>query len=192
MKKLSIILLAIICVSLSVNAEIRLPQLFQSGMVMQRGKPIPIWGWADKGEQITITFLKKTYTTTADDQGRWRIDLPKQKAGGPYQLTINQLAIDNVLIGDVWLLSGQSNIDVTIERVYPQYVNEIDQFDNDQVRLFRVQNETATHGVKDDICLLKHIGTHQITLHLSGYDHYRNAVCKGSCDTCDDVGGAWT
>ena len=85
MKKLSIILLAIICVSLSVNAEIRLPQLFQSGMVMQRGKPIPVWGWADKGEQITITFLKKTYTTTADDQGRWRIDLPKQKAGGPYQ-----------------------------------------------------------------------------------------------------------
>ena len=151
MKKLSIILLAIICVSLTANAEIRLPQLFQSGMVMQRGKPIPIWGWADKGEQVTITFLKKTYTTTADDQGRWRIDLPKQKAGGPYQLTINQLVIENVLIGDVWLLSGQSNIDVTIERVYPQYVNEIDQFDNDQVRLFRVQNETATHGVKDDI-----------------------------------------
>ena len=151
MKKLSIILLAIICVSLTANAEIRLPQLFQSGMVMQRGKPIPIWGWADKGEQVTITFLKKTYTTTADDQGRWRIDLPKQKAGGPYQLTINQLVIENVLIGDVWLLSGQSNIDVTIERVYPQYVNEIDQFDIDQVRLFRVQNETATHGVKDDI-----------------------------------------
>ena len=150
-KKLSIILLAIICVSFTANAEVRLPQLFQSGMVMQRGKPIPIWGWADKGEQVIITFQKKTYTTTADDQGRWRIDLPKMKAGGPYQLTINQLAIDNVLIGDVWLLSGQSNIDVTIERVYPQYVNEIDQFDNDQIRLFRVQNETATHGVKDDI-----------------------------------------
>ena len=65
-KKLSIVLLAIICVSLSANAEVRLPQLFQSGMVMQRGKPIPVWGWADKGEQVTITFQKKTYTTTAD------------------------------------------------------------------------------------------------------------------------------
>ena len=150
-KKLLIVLLAVTCVSFTANAEVRLPQLFQSGMVMQRGRPIPIWGWADKGEQVTITFLKKTYTTTADDQGRWRIDLPEMKAGGPFQLTINQLTIDNVLIGDVWLLSGQSNIDVTIERVYPQYVNEIDQFDNNLVRLFRVQNETSIHGVKDDI-----------------------------------------
>ena len=157
-KKLSIVLLAIICVSLSANAEVRLPQLFQSGVVMQRGKPIPVWGWADKGEQVTITFQKKTYTTTADDQGCWRIDLPKQKAGGPYTLKVKsdgvkseKLTIDNILIGDVWLLSGQSNIDVTIERVYPQYVNEIDQFNNDQIRLFRVQNETSTHGVKDDI-----------------------------------------
>ena len=150
-KKLLIVLLAILCVSLTANAEVRLPQLFQSGMVMQRGKPIPVWGWADKGEKVTITFQKKTYTTTADDQGRWRIDLPKMKAGGPYELTVNSLRFTDVFIGDVWLLSGQSNIDVTIERVYPQYVNEIDQFNNDQVRLFRVQNETATHGVKDDI-----------------------------------------
>ncbi|MBO7538879.1 MAG: sialate O-acetylesterase [Prevotella sp.] len=151
LKKLLIILLAVTCVSFAASAEVRLPQLFQSGMVMQRGKPIPVWGWADKGEQVTITFQKKTYTTTADDQGCWRIDLPKMKAGGPFQMSINQLTIDNILIGDVWLLSGQSNIDVTIERVYPQYVNEIDQFNIDQVRLFRVQNETSTHGVKDDI-----------------------------------------
>ena len=150
-KKLLIVLLAILCVSLTANAEVRLPQLFQSGMVMQRGKPIPVWGWADKGEQVTITFQKKTYTTTADDQGRWRVDLPKMKAGGPYEFTDNSLRFTDVFIGDVWLLSGQSNIDVTIERVYPQYVNEIDQFNIDQVRLFRVQNETSTHGVKDDI-----------------------------------------
>lgn len=155
-KKLFIALLAIICVSLETNAEVRLPQLFQSGMVVQRGKPIPVWGWAEKGEQVSITFQKKTYTTTADDQGRWRIDLPKMKAGGPYTLEVRGereevREITDILIGDVWLLSGQSNIDVTIERVYPQYVNEIDQFDNDKIRLFRVQNETSTHGVKDDI-----------------------------------------
>jgi len=151
LRKLSILLLAVICVSFTANAEVRLPQLFQSGMVMQRGKSIPVWGWADKGEQVTLTFQKKTYTTTADEQGRWRIDLPKMKAGGPYELTVNSLQFTDILIGDVWLLSGQSNIDVTIERVYPQYVNEIDQFDNNQIRLFRVQNETSTHGVKDDI-----------------------------------------
>jgi sialate O-acetylesterase len=120
-------------------------------MVLQRGKPIPVWGWADANETVTIRFNKKTYTVIADAEGRWRTDLPKMKAGGPYQLAINELTIDSVLIGDVWLLSGQSNIDVTIERVYPQYTQEIDQFNNNQVRLFRVQNETDTHGVKDDI-----------------------------------------
>ena len=155
-KKLFIVLLAIICVSSATNAEVRLPQLFHSGMVMQRGKPIPVWGWADKGELVTITFQKKSYTTIADDQGRWRIDLPVMKAGGPYTLEVRGereevREITDVLIGDVWLLSGQSNIDVVIQRVYPQYVQEIDSYENPQVRLFRVRNETSIHGVKDDI-----------------------------------------
>ena len=155
-KKLFIVLLAIICVSSATNAEVRLPQLFHSGMVMQRGKPIPVWGWADKGELVTITFQKKSYTTTADDQGRWRIDLPVMKAGGPYTLEVRGereevREITDVLIGDVWLLSGQSNIDVVIQRVYPQYVQEIDSYENPQIRLFRVRNETSIHGVKEDI-----------------------------------------
>jgi len=140
-----------VCCLLTAHAAVRMPQLFQSGMVLQRGKPIPVWGWADKGEQVSITFNKKTYTTTADENGSWRFDLPKMKAGGPYEMTVNNLQFTDILIGDVWLLSGQSNIDVTIERVYPQYVSEIDQFDNHQIRLFRVQNETSIHGVKDDI-----------------------------------------
>lgn len=135
----------------SLEAKVKMPQLFQSGMVLQREKPIPIWGKADAGEQVTVTFRKKQYAATADTNGNWRIDLPKQKAGGPYQLTINELTIDDVLIGDVWLLSGQSNIDVPIERVYPQYVDEINRFDNSQIRLFRVLNDTDTHGVRDDI-----------------------------------------
>lgn len=135
----------------TMEAKVVMPQLFQSGMVLQRGKSIPVWGKADAGEQVTVTFRKKQYTTTADENGRWRIDLPKQKAGGPYQLIINELTIDDVLIGDVWLLSGQSNIDVPIERVYPQYVDEVNRFDNSQIRLFRVLNDTDTHGVRDDI-----------------------------------------
>lgn len=137
--------------SVMTNAKVTLPQLFQSGMVMQRNQPIPIWGKADAGEAITVTLNKKKVTTTADANGCWRVDMPQMKAGGPYELAINQLTIENVLIGDVWLLSGQSNIDVTIERVYPNYTDEIDNFSLDKVRLFRVQNETSTHGVKDDI-----------------------------------------
>ncbi len=145
------VLLAVLCWPLTMSSKVTLPQLFQSGMVLQRGKPIPIWGKADANEQITITFRKKKFQTTADSNGSWRIDLPKQKAGGPYTLTINDVVLTDVLVGDVWLCSGQSNIDVTIERVYPQYVDEIDHFDNNNIRLFRVQNETNTHGVQDDI-----------------------------------------
>ncbi len=125
-------------------------------MVMQRGKLIPVWGNAEAGETVTIRFNKKSYQTTADADGRWRVDLPKMKAGGPYTLEVKGAngevrEISDVLIGDVWLLSGQSNIDVTIERVYPQYTQEIDTYENNEIRLFRVQNETSTHGVKDDI-----------------------------------------
>ena len=133
------------------EAEVTMPQLFQSGMVMQRGKPIPVWGKADAGETVTILFNKKQFTTTADTEGRWRINLPKMKEGGPYELKVNHLEFKDILIGDVWLLSGQSNIDVTIERVYPQYTKEIDSYNNPQIRMFRVQNETDVHGVKDDI-----------------------------------------
>ena len=150
MKKLVFIFVALLCASL-MEAKVTLPQLFQSGMVLQRGKVIPVWGKADAGEVVTIQFNKKQYTVTADAEGKWRIDLPKMKAGGPYQLTVGELVIGNVMIGDVWLLSGQSNIDVHIERVYPQYAQEVDNYENDQIRLFRVQNDTDTHGVRDDI-----------------------------------------
>ena len=150
MKKILFFLTALLSVSF-MEAKVTLPQLFHSGMVLQRGKPIPVWGTADAGEAVTITFNKKQYTAVADGQGCWRVDLPTMKAGGPYELRINNLELKDILIGDVWLLSGQSNIDVTIERVYPQYVNEIDSYENQNIRLFRVQNDTDTHGVKDDI-----------------------------------------
>ena len=137
--------------SVTLEAKVTMPQLFQNGMVLQRGKAIPVWGKADAGEAVTVTLNKKKVATVADTDGRWRVDLPQMKAGGPFELKVNDLTIDDVFIGDVWLLSGQSNIDVTIERVYPNYTDEIDNYSLDKVRLFRVQNDTDTHGVKDDI-----------------------------------------
>ena len=145
------LLLCLAFLSLEAVAKISLPQLFQSGMVLQRDKSIPVWGKADAGEMVTIRFNKKQYVTTAGLSGKWHIDLPKMKAGGPYTMTVGDIVLTNILIGDVWLLSGQSNIDVTIERVYPQYTQEIDTYENPNIRLFRVQNETDTHGVRDDI-----------------------------------------
>ena len=158
MKRFLFFLFVALAGCMTAGAKVQLPQLFQSGMVLQRNQPIPVWGKADAGEQVTITFRKKVYTTTAGADGRWQIDLPKQKAGGPFTLSVvggsatdDAITLTDVLVGDVWLCSGQSNIDVTIERVYPQYVSDIDAFNLPQVRLFRVQNETNAHGPQDDI-----------------------------------------
>ena len=151
MKRLIIFIAFAFSAILFVQAKIVLPQMFQSGMVLQRGKPVPVWGKADAGEKIIIRINKYQVAAVADAKGNFRADLPAMKAGGPYTMMVGDIALTNVYVGDVWLCSGQSNIDVTIERVYPQYTQEIDAFSNEKVRLFRVQNETDTHGVKDDI-----------------------------------------
>ena len=138
-------------ISLSLSAKVQLPQIFQSGMVVQRGKKVPVWGKADAGQRITIRFNKFQTIVVADDKGCFRVDLPAVKAGGPYTMMIDDIVLTNVMVGDVWLFSGQSNVDVTIERVYPQYVDEINHFNLPDVRLFRVQNEANAHGVQDNI-----------------------------------------
>ena len=119
MKKLFVFTLALFSAVVA-GAKVQLPQMFQNGMVLQRGMPIPVWGTADPGERVSVWFRKKVYETVAGDDGTWKVMLPQQKAGGPFQLVVNDQTIDDCLIGDVWLCSGQSNIDVTIERVYPQ------------------------------------------------------------------------
>lgn len=133
------------------QAKVVLPSLFRSGMVMQRGTPVPVWGTADKGETVTVVFKKKKYETVAGDDGRWRVELPAQKAGGPYTVEVGGTVLSDVLFGDVWLCSGQSNMDVDIERVYPRYEAEVDSYSNDDIRLFRVQTMTNVHGHSDDV-----------------------------------------
>mgnify|MGYP003295276372 CR=1 FL=1 len=86
------------------NAVVHLPQLFQSGMVLQRNQLVPVWGTADANEAVKIVFRGKTYTTTADADGKWRIDLPKQKPGGPFEMKINDVTLTDVLVGDVWIV----------------------------------------------------------------------------------------
>ena len=150
MKKYFLMTLSL-CLSLAVSAKVELPQFFQSGMVVQRGKKVPVWGKADAGQRVTIRFNKFQTVAVADANGRFRADLPAMKAGGPFTLMVDDMVLTNVMVGDVWLFSGQSNVDVTIERVYPQYVEEIDAFNLPDVRLFRVQNATNTHAPQDDI-----------------------------------------
>jgi len=138
-----------------VKAEIWMPQMFQNGMVLQRNQTVRIWGTAGGGETVTVLFRGKKYQVVADSSGKWTVKLPKMKAGGPYEMTVSEsgnpsaVTISDVMVGDVWLCSGQSNIDITVERVYPQYRDEIDTYSNDKIRLFRVYTDYATEPQQD-------------------------------------------
>src|SRR5690349_11082356 len=93
--------------------QVRLPRLISDGMILQRDTEARIWGWASVGENVSVVFNKKTYDTKAGSDGKWMVRLPKLKAGGPYTMDIhssNHIIISNILIGDVWVCSGQSNM----------------------------------------------------------------------------------
>ncbi|MDP2889981.1 MAG: sialate O-acetylesterase [Bacteroidota bacterium] len=94
-----------------------LPKIFSSNMVLQRNVLIPVWGWADTNEKVEVRFNKQIKTTKADRNGKWTIRLDAETAGGPYELSIkgkNSIHIENVLVGEVWLCSGQSNMERTV------------------------------------------------------------------------------
>lgn len=126
------------------SAAIRLPQLVADGMVLQRDAKVKIWGWADVGENITIKFQHKTYRAVTDQSGSWKIILQPMKAGGPYTMELagkNQITIRDILIGDVWFGSGQSNMVFPVERVKEKYPDEIAQANYPQIRNFFVKTE---------------------------------------------------
>lgn len=115
MKKTVIFIFLLI--SVLANANIRMPLIFSDGMVLQRDKQIPIWGFADANESVEIHFNKQVKKTTADKNGKWTVNLSAEKAGGPFELTIigkNKITIKNVLVGEVWICSGQSNMEFQV------------------------------------------------------------------------------
>ncbi len=100
-------------------ADVRLPGFFNDHMVVQRDMNVPVWGWADAGEKVTVKLGGQEKTTTADDQGKWKVALDAMQAGGPLELTVsgkNTITIADVLVGEVWICSGQSNMAMTVSR----------------------------------------------------------------------------
>lgn len=98
----------------SLQAEVKPNALFSDGAVLQRGVPIPIWGTAAAGEKVTVRLDGQEASTTADQDGKWKVQLPPHEAGGPFEMTIsgnNTLTIGNLLVGEVWICSGQSNME---------------------------------------------------------------------------------
>src|SRR5580700_7685140 len=133
----------LICVLIfqSAFSQIKLPRLVSDSMILQRDKKIKIWGWATTGEKIAINFNDKKYNTIADGSGRWAITLHSMKAGGPYTMEIvasNHITLKNILIGDVWVCSGQSNMELPMERLKDKYPDVIATAGNPNIRQFNV------------------------------------------------------
>ncbi|BDU23934.1 sialate O-acetylesterase [Flavobacterium sp. GSB-24] len=111
------LLFIFLIISVLSNANVRMPLIFSDGMVLQRDKQIPIWGFADPNESVEIHFNKQIKKTQADKNGKWIVNLNAEKAGGPFELIIigkNKITIKNVLVGEVWICSGQSNMEFQV------------------------------------------------------------------------------
>ncbi len=120
-------------------------------MVLQQNKEIPVWGWAEPAEQVTIQLNNSSIKTTANKEGKWMTRLPSQKAGGPFTMTVagkNSITINNILIGEVWLCSGQSNMEWTVGGAMNAR-KEIEEANYPQIRQFDIPNKTSGRPRQD-------------------------------------------
>jgi sialate O-acetylesterase len=181
-------------------AELRLASVFTDHMVLQRDKPVPVWGTADPGQEVQVHFAGQQKTTRTDASGRWMVKLaPLQANARPDILRVNGLAIEDVLVGDVWLCSGQSNMGFPVEAcLHPQ--QEIAQAQYPGIRLFSVaQNPSLTpvHEVQGTwkVCSPETVGRFSGAAYFFGRElHQRVKVPIGLL--LSSVGGtpaeAWT
>jgi sialate O-acetylesterase len=138
---------------------LKLPSIFQSGMVLQQNREDPVWGWAEPGAAITIhpSWELKTYRTKADSRGKWMAKIAAPNAGGPYKLTIHAdtttIVFSNVLVGEVWVASGQSNMEMPVKGYFNTPVLHSDEIITDSknkwIRLFKVHHNTSTKPQKN-------------------------------------------
>ena len=141
--------LVVSCVALSstltVRADVKLHGLFTDNMVLQRGAPVKIWGWADAGEEVTVDLAGYVAKIKCSGSGKWMMNLPAQKAGGPLTITVkgrNTLTLTNVLVGEVWIASGQSNMEWPLRAAF-EPETEIAASANPMLRLFTVPKTKA-------------------------------------------------
>ena len=132
------------------RAEVRLPALFADHMVLQQGQSVPVWGWADEGEQVTVQFRHQKVLATAKG-GKWMAHLRALKAGGPDTLTVtgkNSITLQDVLVGEVWVCSGQSNMEWPMTRTFEPDA-AIARSADAQLRLFTVPKLKASEPAAD-------------------------------------------
>ncbi|TLF44443.1 sialate O-acetylesterase [Maribacter aurantiacus] len=144
------LLFFVCCVSIA-KAEITLPSIFSSNMVLQRESTVDLFGWAHPGEEFTITtgWDSKVRSIKTPIKGKWRISVETPGAGGPYEIAFkgasNEILLDNILIGEVWLCSGQSNMEWSANSGLDNKEEAISSSDKPTIRLFTVEKRTADH-----------------------------------------------
>ena len=157
--KIILLILYVLISSIAVSADVRLPAVISDNMVLQQQMNVSVWGWAALGENVTVTVSwdGSSVSTKADTDGRWQVKVKTPKASGPYTLTIkgqNTIKLDNILIGEVWICSGQSNMEMGLQQESWQkgiinYKTEIASANYPEIRLFTVP-KVATEEPKED------------------------------------------
>ena len=151
---MKLFLFLLFCFSLRVSGQVRLPQLIKDSMVLQRDAKIKIWGWASPGEKIKIRFNHEVKETVATGEGKWSSFLSPTKAGGPYSMTIegkNRIVLHDILMGDVWLCSGQSNMVHQLFLHKERYDEDIAKANYPEIRQFWIPTITNLLGPNEDL-----------------------------------------
>lgn len=152
-----VLLVVMVAISFSARAEVRLPSVLTDHMVLQRGQPIHIWGSAGPGEKIYVSFHGREGNAVADELGRWGLYLPPVPAGGPFTLTVrgkNTITYTDVLVGDLWIASGQSNMGFPMGKTawtngVQNSQQEIANANHPRLRLFHVKDTASDYPLED-------------------------------------------
>ena len=154
MDKISSIVLLALATSLNLQAEVKLPAVHSDNMVLQQQDDARFWGWATPGEQVEVAGSwdePSSVTVTAGDDGKWKTSLKTPKAGGPYTITVkgsNTISLKNVLIGEVWVCSGQSNMEFRLPHA-TDGEQEVEEANYPQIRFFNVSGAAVAHPADD-------------------------------------------
>ena len=133
------------------HADVRLPKVLSDHMVLQQNLPLVVWGHADPGESVKVSFRGQEAATQADATGRWRVLLAPMAPGGPFEMAVsgkNSLKLQDILVGDVWICSGQSNMEWPMSQVN-NAEQEIAAANFPRIRLFSVKHEVADTPQED-------------------------------------------
>ena len=166
--------------TLVASADVTMPAIFSDHMVLQRNMTVPVWGWADPGEAVSVQVAGQTKTAKAGDDGRWSVKLDALKSSAPTVMIVsgkNKITINDVLIGEVWLGSGQSNMAMTVSRAN-DFASEQKRADLPQIRMFKESSSSSKTPGKEgqgswQFCSPTTVGSFSATLFFFGREIHR-------------------